>query len=916
MLINVSPHYLYWKDKLQPIHEKHRPYFLAFAPSSMDIKAARKMVVDTFEHDERVVDIGLPEQYQSFLDDHVTRDVFKVYTNKSYMVPEVSDDIFRLGLYTAEHDVPYHERALIDLAAADDWVFDTKGKVHKMRVTAYDIEMTQFGEVREVPIDIIGYHQFEFSFRAQHDLDTEDFSFQFIDFPEEITGEVKQLVANNVEEEIDMLLKMCSIVQQSDIITGHNIIGFDNLQIVDRIQSILKNAASLSDDDAKCFRSFLETYARRDQSYHFGSPQTVAIFYPASFDTYQAARKFYTLNSYTLSSTADFLGVGIPDRLELEPEEMALDERTFRYNREDVTEQASIAMYLLQQALPLAFTTGMPFEVLLDSGATKMWDFMAMIRASKHKKIMPATCRAHGVAAQVGSLGKTKEEIAQSARSTASKEVLRVAKYGEEMPDWVEYPFLIYDQRSKGIAYHFPGGMTIKPDQDADSHFIPWFHVVVADVGAMYPTILKAVNAGADTVRLARADEKPDEWVWLKKVPEPFMQLDVQTREPTESFIDKGVMVGIKISPRSGLVNLAMTSILNVINKTKAEMKSASGEEQRRLAMMYQSLKGARNAGTHGILSAPRVSCRQFNLWGAALITTKGQQILADTLNILNNRGARVVYGDTDGIYVATSRSASVKLAEALNIEPPAKSWIIKPEEALKTIQYCNDKWRTELNYPDFELESEEHEAMIFVKHKNYLIFDVENDTVQMVTKGNNFKGSDKPDIARVVLADIMVDALRENVAWDSEEKMRRDIKTSIKKITAQKIANLDIESFDLDGFILVQSVQPPGHYKSNPNGSPSVYSQRAEALQELVGPITGRRKFKFVITKKPLPGILNPTKSGVKPIQYMYPVDLLQSRQQIDMEWYIDMIKNFVKGAFGLPNLDLKEQFGLDEWM
>jgi DNA polymerase elongation subunit (family B) len=545
-----------------------------------------------------------------------------------------------------------------------------------------------------------------------------------------------------------------------------------------------------------------------------------------------------------------------------------------------------------------------------------MWDFMAMIRAVKHKKIMPATCRAMGVAAEVGSMGSSKKDIAQSARGNASKEVMRVAKYGDEMPDWMEYPFLLYDQHTKSTAYHFPGGMTIKPDRDADSHFVPWYHVVVADVGAMYPTILKAVNAGADTVRLARKDEQPDDWVWLKKVPKNFLQLNVQTRNATEEFVDKGLMIGVIISSQPGLVNLAMSGILNVINKIKKEMKQASGEEQRRLSMMYQSLKGARNAGTHGILSAPRVSCRQFNLWGAALITTKGQQILADTLNILNDRGARVVYGDTDGIYVATSRSASPSLAQALAIDPPKESWIIQPKEALETIHYCNQKWRKELNYPEFELEPEEHEAMIFVKHKNYLIFDVKNGTVEMITKGNNFKGSDKPDIARMVLKDIMVDVLGENAAWETEEEARRNIKTSIKKITAKKVAELDIEGFDLDAFTLVQSVAPPGRYKPNPNGSDSVYCQRSKALEKLVGRIGTRRKFKFVITKQPLPGIPNPTKSGVKPIHYMYPVDLMQSRHQMDMDWYTDMIKNFIKGAFGLSALDLKEQYGLDAWM
>jgi len=918
MLINVSPHYLYWSGKIQPIEEVHAPYFLAFPPKGIEASKAREQVIKSFEGDERIRKVGEVETYKSFWDPSVERKVFKVYTARSYMVPEVSDEIFRMGLYTAEHDIPYTERALADLAAEGKWVFDTGGKERKVKVTAYDIEMTKYGEVKEVPIDIIGYHQFDFSFVSEKDLDSEDFFFQFTDFPEGVgeVGEVVQIFSDNEDEEISNLIEICRVLSNSDIITGHNIIGFDNLQIYERARYILKNSSVLSDEEAKELKYFMEKYVRRDQSFHFGTPTDVAIFYPSSFDTYQAARKFYNLDEYTLGSVAAFLGVNIEGRLNLTPQEMDVDSKTMLYNRQDVMEQEAIAMYLLQQAMPLAFTTGMPFEILLPSGATKMWDYMAMVRAARQKKIMPATCRVFGVASKIGKLGRTREEIADKARKESDKEVMRIAKYGDEMPDWVEYPFLIYDRESKGIAYHFPGGMTIKPDKDANSHFIPWYTVIVADVGAMYPTILRAVNAGADTVRVAREDEEADDWVWLKKVPEEFMRAGFKMREATEDFVDKGVMIGVKVSKEPGLVNLAMGGIMNFIGKIKAEMKKAEGEEKKRLAMIYQSLKGARNAGTHGILSAPRVSCRQFNLWGAALITTKGQRILNDTLKVLNSRGARVVYGDTDGIYMACSRSAPRKLAEALGINVEKENWIIMPDEAINIINFCNERWRKELNYPEFELEPEEHDAMIFVKHKNYLIFDAKDGKVEMITKGNNFKGSDKPDIARIVLKDIMLDVLRENASWEDEEEARESVKKSIKRITMEKVSSLDIEKFGMDAFTLVQSIQPPARYKPNPNGSRSVYGKRAEAIESLLGKIKVRRKFKFVVTKKPLPGMKNPTKSGVKPIHYMYPIELLKDRKELDMEWYTEMIKNFIQGAFGLPDLDTREQYGLDKWM
>lgn len=332
-------------------------------------------------------------------------------------------------------------------------------------------------------------------------------------------------------------------------------------------------------------------------------------------------------------------------------------------------------------------------------------------------------------------------------------------------------------------------------------------------------------------------------------------------------------------------------------------------------------MKGARNAGTHGILAAPTVTGRQFNLWGAAAITTKGQMILADTLQYLHEKNIRVVYGDTDGIYLGCSRSMGnlpwFSKAFGSSLGPDDTKWITKPEVAAAAIQECNIKWQKQLKYPDFELEAEHHDSMIFVKHKNYLIFDDKNGKVEMTTKGNNFKGSDKANIARKVLEEIMMMVLKENPSWDDEEEARTAVKNSIKNVTKEIVSHLDLSKVDLNDLTLVQAVQPEKRYKLNQDGSSSTFGKRAEALEKLLGqPIRTRMKMKFVITKKPLPGILKPSKSGVKPIDYMYPVDMVKDRSEIDLEWYKKMVENYIQGAFGLSDLAGTEQTGLDAWM
>ena len=952
MLLGISPEFLYLHEKSpKPISDLHRPYFLVFCHDDKDIESARKTLLKKLEtktSDEdqlsKIEKIGEIETYRSFWDFKGNRKVFKVYTKKSYFVPEVSDYLFfNHGFYTAEHDIPYHQRALVDLASDGKiWLFDTGGEKKKLKVLIYDIETTQYEEGKtDIPIDIIGYSDFDIVFESEKNLEKEEFSFDILDCPSRWEDmDVKQLVSRNVDEEVENLYRLCKILEDCDIVSGHNIIGFDNFHLYGRINWILKNYHdSLSQDERKTFQGFIARRARLDKSFHFGVGSEVVQFYPCSFDTYLAARKFYSfLDEFSLKALAPFLDVIVKDRIFLTPSQIKIDTRTLKYNRQDVQEQIGVTLNLIQQALPLAFTTCMPFDMLLPSGAVNMWDHMALMQGAIQKKIVPPICRVKSISQillrDFKGCNKREEivKLSRKKREQLSKDFIRVLKYGDEMPEWVEYPYVVHNEHAEdaeeSLNYHMPGGMTIKPDKEAHSHFIPWYYVVVADVGAMYPTILKAMNVGADTVRLASKNEKPDDWIWLKKLPEEFFKnRDVNWRKITkdDSFADKGFILGIKIDDKPGVVNLAMTGIMNMITKIKKELKAAQQKgdksELQRLKMMYQSMKGARNAGTHGILSAPTVTGRQFNLWGAAAITTKGQMILSDTLRYLEDRDIRVVYGDTDGIYLGCSRSVGnlpeFSKALGLSLNHDEKTWLTKPEVAIASIGQCSKKWQKDLNYPDFELEPEVHDGMIFVKHKNYLIFDNKDGKIEMTTKGNNFKGSDKANIARKVLDKIMMGVLKDNPCWDDEEKARKAIKNSIMSKTKESLLKLDLSQVNIDDLTLVQSVQPSKRYKPIQDGSASVFGKRSAALEKLIDQqIKTRIKMKFVVTKRPLPGITNPSKSGVKPIDYMYPVDLLKDVKEIDLEWYKKMIENYIQGAFGLSDIALTEQKGLDAWM
>ena len=131
MLLGLSSEFLYFHKKPpKSVSDLHRPYFLAFCPGDKDIESERmglikKLETNTSEETlSNIQEIGEVENYRSFWDFNKNRKVFRVYTKKSYFVPEVSNYLFfNHGLYTAEHDIPYYQRALIDLSAQDKtWV--------------------------------------------------------------------------------------------------------------------------------------------------------------------------------------------------------------------------------------------------------------------------------------------------------------------------------------------------------------------------------------------------------------------------------------------------------------------------------------------------------------------------------------------------------------------------------------------------------------------------------------------------------------------------------------------------------------------------------------------------------------------------------------------------------------------------
>jgi hypothetical protein len=244
-------------------------------------------------------------------------------------------------------------------------------------------------------------------------------------------------------------------------------------------------------------------------------------------------------------------------------------------------------------------------------------------------------------------------------------------------------------------------------------------------------------------------------------------------------------------------------------------------------------------------------------------------------------------------------------------------------------VSAANAKFRKQLDYEGFELEAEQHDAMVFVVHKNYLIFDGKPDgDVAMETKGNNFKGSDKAPLAQELLRLIMKKALAEVAAWSDEAKAREALKTAIKKATREVMQTVQVAKTAWEQLILKQSVSSIKSYEPNPDGTLRSQAVRTAALEDLLGePIGATRKFKFIVCREPLPLYKDPARQeqkkadvarhghqlivkepknrGLKPIEYMWPVERVNPGM-VDWAWYKSMVEDYVKGAFGFDSLEL----------
>lgn len=249
----------------------------------------------------------------------------------------------------------------------------------------------------------------------------------------------------------------------------------------------------------------------------------------------------------------------------------------------------------------------------------------------------------------------------------------------------------------------------------------------------------------------------------------------------------------------------------------------------------------------------------------------------------MNMHKYQILYVDTDGVDLGISVDSDDNNSD-----------IIKDK-----IKLLSKKWQEKLGFPEFELDMEEEDFMFPIKHKNYLYGTLKKDENGIKTKGNNFDAKNKPDVAVESMKKVVFEVLKDVGNWDLND--RDNVRDNIKRSVKEKLDKL-LEDFgkieDRDKLIMYENVSPAESYKDDA----SIYYTRTKAIEKLMNiNITATTRIPMIVCKEPLPIVGGKlSNKGTKAIHYMYPEELVTD-DMIDTDWYINNIRDYIIGAFGL---------------
>lgn len=648
-LNNSNKHFFYSNNKTSEIAEEFQPYFLINYGDLSD--KAKNDLVKHVQQNHNIVSLSEEIGYESFVD--FTSDsrkkiiCKKVFCSHPGVVPKTSDELFQRyrkhGCEVFQFDIPFKTLVNLESAASnvpEKYMFNTNEKDEIIKVMSYDIE-----NLKDGTICIIGFSVFSIKINSSFDMKTEESKFEVIDSPNWKDIKVYQLKAKP-DKEHEILLTFIKTCMKVDIVAGHNVLTYDNMELVNRVKHH-KEANTYSQEELKIVDEFLKTYTDDIKIFNFGKSENGVLMYPNTLDTLLAMRRLYDrLATYTLKSLAKEFNFIIEDRTYFTAEDFSkvtkdlfddeeLWNKFIKYNHDDVMEQNGLTILTLQQILPLAFLTGLPLDEIVIKSNTKVGDAITISRCVHNKRIFPPMLNADRTSKTLVKITEKQfvEDKDLSKIDSSSKDLWKVAKYGSERPNFTRYPGLIINSETVG-------GLTLHPNDDegslpsADSDGVIWYNVIQPDVGFMYPAFVLAKNACADAVRFCLNEEEPDDWIWIKNLDNEddiLKECAYIYREPLKEYQTSGVEFGVIVDKEMGMLAKALTGIIKFTTIIKQQKKIEKNKDKKvAIKGLYASVKAVRNSLTHGTVLAFVVSCRSSNLASGSLIVTSGNEIMFD----------------------------------------------------------------------------------------------------------------------------------------------------------------------------------------------------------------------------------------------------------------------------------------------
>ncbi|KAJ1512226.1 DNA polymerase alpha catalytic subunit [Coelomomyces lativittatus] len=617
-------------------------------------------------------------------------------------------------------------------------------------------------------------------------------------------------------------------VQDPDILLGHNLVGFD----VDLLMSRLKfmNHSGWSK-------------VGRLRRAHFPKATYYRQFFSGRLllDTYLAAKELIASSkSYSLNFLAS---------TQLKKNRVDLDFSTIRslfdspdtvrglleYSFQDCILAVELAVHLNCISLYKQLSTicGSLLSRTMVSGRAERNEYLLLHEFHKGKFIVPDKDTTFNLTAKPI---ENEVDLADEMEGTGLNNIEDINESKNETTTTA--PATSTSKRKKP---QYAGGLVLEPKKGFYDSF-----VLLLDFNSLYPSIIQEYNICYTTV--------------------------IRTEDQT--------MPSVPVQKEVGLLPRLIKSLVDRRKAVKKLMKDCPSHERNQYNIRQLALKLTANSmyGCLGFLHS-RFYCKPL----AMLITKLGRDILQDTVDLANQNGMNVIYGDTDSIMIHTG---TLELHQVKQIGRNLQDLVNK-------------------KYKHLEIEMDGFfERMLLLKKKKYAALVLEEGidgklTRRIESKGLDLVRRDWCELSHDVSSFILHQLLE---SQESKEQVLLTIHEYLKDV-AQKVREFH---YPIEAFVITKSLTK--HPKLYTDQQPHV--SVALAMEERGEPVTVGSTVPYVICTSQEKALSSRAR---------HPTDFQRDPSlRIDVEWYVAQqifppVARLCSEMEGSEQAHLAECLGLD---